>query len=140
MKTSSLSLSRNSRGHDKKVIGKFINRKYLEACCWRIKNELVVKTSGICILLTKFLYLPPFAHSLGISGPNVRICKGKGRYTKFTIWRRTLSVSNYQRMEAWLNSFISVIFLTSLRTRILEINFCKYSTFIIHLFVVKPSL
>ena len=34
---------------------------------------------------------------------------------------------NYQRMEAQLNSIISATFRTSLRTRILKINFCKYS-------------
>ena len=38
-------------------------------------------------------------------------------------------------MEAQLNSMISATFLTSLRTRILKINFCKYS--ICFVYIVK---
>ena len=38
-------------------------------------------------------------------------------------------------MEAQLNSIISATFLTSLRTRILKINFCKYS--ICSVYIVK---
>ena len=38
-------------------------------------------------------------------------------------------------MEAQLNSIISAIFLTSLRTRILKINFCKYG--ICSVYIVK---
>ena len=33
--------------------------------------------------LTKLLFLYPFAHTIDLSGVNVRICKGKGRFTMF---------------------------------------------------------
>ena len=47
--------------------------------CWKIKSELAVKTLVIYMSLTKFSLLFPFPHTV----VNVRICKGKGRFTMF---------------------------------------------------------
>ena len=78
-------LSRNSRGHDKRVIVKFVNRKYAEALLKDKKNESVVKTLDIYLSLTKFLYLYLFAHTIDIYGVNVQLCKDKERFTMFFI-------------------------------------------------------
>ena len=84
--------------------------------------------------LTKFSFLFPFAHTIDLSRVNVRVCKGKGKFTLFFVWAE-LSVQNYRRMETQLNSIISATFLSSSRNRILKINFCKYS--ICSVYIVK---
>ena len=56
-----LPLSRNSRGHDKRVIVKFVNRKYAEALL-KDKKRISGKNFGHLHALTKFSFLYPFAH------------------------------------------------------------------------------
>ena len=56
-----LPLSRNSRGHDKKVIVKFVNQKYAEALL-KDKKRISGKNFGHLHALTKFSFLYPFAH------------------------------------------------------------------------------
>ena len=64
--------SRNSRGHDKRVI----------VCRSKIRGNSVVKTSGIYMSPIK-LYLSPFAHTIDIYEVNVKICQGKEICTMF---------------------------------------------------------
>ena len=80
-----LPLSRNSRGHDKRVIVKFVNRKYAEALL-KDKKQISGKNLVIYMSLTKFSFLLPFAHTIDLSGVNVRTCKDKGRFTMFFVW------------------------------------------------------
>ena len=55
-----LPLSRNSRGHDKRVIVKFVNWKYAEALL-KDKKQISCKNFGLIYMsLTKFLFLFPF--------------------------------------------------------------------------------
>ena len=68
-----LLLARNSRGHDKRLIVKFVNGKFSEAMLKDKTNESVVKSLVIYMSLTKFLYLYLFAHAIDISGVNVWI-------------------------------------------------------------------
>ena len=56
-----LPLSRNSRGQDKRVIVKFVNRKYAEALL-KDKKRISGKNFGHLHALTKFSFLYPFAH------------------------------------------------------------------------------
>ena len=56
-------LSRNRRGYNKKVTFKFVNQKYVEAQL-QDKKQISVTTSRIYMSLTKFFYLPPFAHTM----------------------------------------------------------------------------
>ena len=77
-------LSRNSRGHDKKVIAKFVNRKSAEALL-KNKKESVLKALGIYMKLTKLMHLSPFSYTIDTSWVSVRICKGKKRYTMFFV-------------------------------------------------------
>ena len=69
-----LPLSRNSRG---------INQRYAEAMLKDKKR--IIGTLDIYMSLTKLLYLYPFAHTIDISRVNVRVCKGKGRFTIFFV-------------------------------------------------------
>ena len=79
------SLSGNSRGHGKRIIVNFVNRKYAEALL-KDKKKLTVKTLVIYMSLTKFSFLFPFAHTKDLSGVNVRTCKDKERFTMFFAW------------------------------------------------------
>ena len=76
-------LSKNSRGHDKRIIVKFFNQKYVEALL-KDKKRISGKNFGH-LRVTKFLflYLSSFAHTIDIYGVNVRICNGKEIYTMF---------------------------------------------------------
>ena len=69
-----LPLSRNSRG---------INQRYAEAMLKDKKR--IIGTLDIYMSLTKLLYLYSFAHTIDISRVNVRVCKGKGRFTMFFV-------------------------------------------------------
>ena len=67
----------SNSSQDKRVIVKFVNQKNAEA--------LLKDKKRTYMSLTKFLYQSPFAHTIDILGVNVRISKGKERYTMFFV-------------------------------------------------------
>ena len=73
-----LPLSRSSRGQDKRVTVKFVNRKHSEALL-RENNGIVVRALIIWMFPITFLSRYPFAHITDIYGVSARICKGKAR-------------------------------------------------------------
>ena len=75
-----LPLSRNSRGQDKSVIVKFVNRKYAEAML-KDKKRISIKNFGHLNITNKvfvFVSLCPYYK-------DKRICKGNGRFTVFFV-------------------------------------------------------
>ena len=75
-----LPLSRNSRGQDKSVIVKFVNRKYAGAML-KDKKRISIKNSGHLNITNKvfvFVSLCPYYK-------DKRICKGNGRFTVFFV-------------------------------------------------------
>ena len=141
-----LPLSKNSRGHDRRVIVKFFNRKYAEAML-KDKKRISGKNLGQLNVTNKIF----FSVSLR---PYYRLIWGKFKdlprqgkvHHVFCLGGIFILYINYCIMETQLNSIILVTFLTSFWTRILKINFCKYSicsVYIVnlsHCFVVKSSL
>ena len=130
-------LLRNSRGHDKRVIVKFVNRKH-SAVLLEDKKRISDKNFRYLYVPNNVLHLCPFASTIDISGANVKFFKGKGKCTKFFVWV-ALSAWNYRRIQAQLNYFISAIFLTSLLTWILKMNFCKNGFCFLYIVKSLPS-
>ena len=67
-----LPLSRNSRGQDKRVIVKFVNRKHSEALL-RDKKRISSKSFSNLNVPNKFLFQFPFVHAADIYGVNARV-------------------------------------------------------------------
>ena len=117
-----LPLSRNSRGHDKRVIVKFVHRKCAEALL-KDKKRISGKNFGHLIVTNKvFASVSLCPYYRFIWGK----CKDLQRQGKVhhVFCLGGIVCINYRRMEAQLNSIISTTFLTFLRTRILKIKFC----------------
>ena len=122
-----LPLSRNIRGHDKRVIVKFVNRKYAKSML-KDKKRISGKNFGHLHITNKvFVSVSRCPYYRYIWG-KFKDLQGQGKV-------HHVFCPNYRRMETQLNSITSAIFLTSLLTRILNINFCKYS--ICSVYIVK---
>ena len=86
--------------------------------------------------LTKFLYLYPFAYTIDVSIEGKRKdLQRQGKVHHVFCLGDIVCIKLFEN-EAQLKSIISVTFLTSLRTWILRVNFCKYS--ICSVYIVKP--
>ena len=129
-----LSLSRNRRGHDKRVIVKFVNWKYAEAM---LKDKKRISGKNLRHLnVTNKVFIsvslcPYYKYSRG----KCKHLQRQGKVHHVFCLGGIVCIKLSENGSPQLNSIISATFLTSLRTRILKINFCKYS--ICSVYIVK---
>ena len=79
-----LPLSMNCRGHNKMAIVKFVTQKYAEALL-KDKKQVSFKNFSHLYVPNK-VFLSVSLCPYRFIWVNVRICKGKGRFTMFFVW------------------------------------------------------
>ena len=130
-----LPLSKNSRGHDRRVIVKFFNRKYAEAML-KDKKRISGKNLGQLNVTNKVFFSVSLCPYYRLIWGKFKDLPRRGKvHHVFCLGGIFILYINYCIMETQLNSIILVTYLTSFWTRILKINFCKYS--ICSVYIVK---